>query len=148
MSMPMWIGRLSQAQLDDACPRAGEVQAIVDEVTARVTAQGGYANATQLGTMIHVEVARIINRKEDPNFVADLFLTDLNDKGNIIFQGSKRSDVFRRPRIDTACIYDPKTGREGWTPQQAVASIKAAKRRFPEVVRFIIIQMRPRKWTN
>lgn len=38
MSMPMWIGRLSQAQLDDACPRAGEVQAIVDEVTARVTA--------------------------------------------------------------------------------------------------------------
>ena len=46
MSMPMWIGRLSQAQLDEACTRNGEVQAIVDEVTARVTAQGGYANAT------------------------------------------------------------------------------------------------------
>ncbi|MEL6060320.1 MULTISPECIES: hypothetical protein [unclassified Methylobacterium] len=77
MSMPMWIGRLSQAQLDDACPRNGEVQAIVDEVTARVTAQGGYANATQLGTKIHVEIARIINEMHDSNFVAELILADL-----------------------------------------------------------------------
>ncbi|MCJ2133555.1 hypothetical protein MKK69_05650 [Methylobacterium sp. J-026] len=58
--MPIWIGQLSQAQLDEACPRNGEVQAIVDEVTARVTAQGGYANATQLGTKIHVEIAHTI----------------------------------------------------------------------------------------
>ncbi|WP_342104672.1 hypothetical protein [Methylobacterium sp. SI9] len=148
MNMPMWIGRLSQAQLDNVCPRAGEVQAIVDEVTARVKARGGYANATQLGTMIHIEIARIINRKNDPNFVAELILADLDDKGKMILLGSKRSDVFERPRIDTACIYDPKTGREGWTPKQAVASIMAAKRKFPEVVRFIMIQVRPRKWPN
>lgn len=148
MSMPMWIGRLSQAQLDDACPRAGEVQAIVDEVTARVTARGGYANAAQLGTMIHVEIARIINEMHDPSFVAELILADLDGKGKMILLGSKRSDVFERPRIDTACIYDPKTGREGWTPKQAVASIMAAKRKFPEVVRYIMIQVRPRKWPN
>lgn len=148
MSMPMWIGRLSQAQLDDACPRAGEVQAIVDEVTARVTARGGYANAAQLGTMIHVEIARIINEMHDPSFVAELILADLDGKGKMILLGSKRSDVFERPQIDTACIYDPKTGREGWTPKQAVASIMAEKRKFPEVVRYIMIQVRPRKWPN
>lgn len=144
MSMPMWIGRLSQAQLDDACPRGGEVQAIVDEVTARVTARGGYANAAQLGTMIHVEIARIINEMHDPSFVAEPILADLDGKGKMILLGSKRSDVFERPRIDTACIYDPKTGREGWTPKQAVASIMAAKRKFPEVVRYIMIQVSPR----
>jgi hypothetical protein len=64
----------------------------------------------------------------------------------MILLGSKRSDVFERPRIDTACIYDPKTGSRGWTPKQAVDSIKAAKRKLPEVVRFIMIQLRPRKW--
>jgi hypothetical protein len=90
MNMPMWIGRLSQAQLDDACPKAGEVQAIVDEVTARITARGGYANATQLGTMIHVEIARTINRKQDPNFVAELILADLNDKGKMILLVHRR----------------------------------------------------------
>jgi hypothetical protein len=148
MSMPMWIGRLSQAQLDDACPRTGEVQAIVDEVTARVTARGGYANATQLGTMIHVEIARIINRKRDPSFIAELILADLDDKGKTILLGSKRADIFERPRIDTAFIYDSKTGREGWTPKKAVASIKAAKRKYPEVFRFVMIQVRPRKWPN
>ncbi|MCJ2122802.1 hypothetical protein [Methylobacterium sp. J-077] len=148
MSMPMWIGRLSQAQLDDACPRAGEVQAIVDEVTARMTAQGGYANATQLGTKIHVEIARIINEKHDPNFVAELILADRDQNGSYILLGSKRADVFERPRIDTVCIYDPKTGQKGWTPKQAVDSIKAAKREFVDAVRFIMIQVRPKKWPN
>ena len=148
MSMPMWIGKLSQAQLDDACPRNGEVQAIVDEVTARVTARGGYANATQLGTMIHVEIAHIINAMHDPNFVAERVLADLDIRGKVILLGSKRTDVFERPRISTACIYDIKTGRAGWTPKKAVASIIAAKRRFPDVVRFIMIQVRPRKWPN
>ena len=146
MSMPMWIGRLSQAQLDNACPRNGEVQAIMDEVTARVTAQGGYANATQLGTMIHIEIARIINEKRDPNFVAERILAERKEDGSYILIGSKRADVFERPRIDTVCIYDPKTGRQGWTPKQAVDSVKAAKREFPEAMRFIMIQVRPRKW--
>lgn len=148
MSMPIWIGRLSQAQLDEACPRNGEVQAIVDEVTARVTAQGGYANATQLGTKIHVKIAQIINEKKDPNFVAELILAEWNKNQIFILPGSKRSDVFERARIDTACIYDPKTGRRGWTPRRAVDTIKAAKRKFPEVVRFIMIQVRPRKWPH
>lgn len=98
--------------------------------------------------MIHIEIARIINEMHDPSFVAELILADLDGKGNMILLGSKRSDVFERPRIDTACIYDPKTGREGWTPKQAVASIMAAKRKFPEVVRYIMIQVRPRKWPN
>ncbi|MCJ2116120.1 hypothetical protein MKK65_05875 [Methylobacterium sp. J-001] len=146
MSMPMWIGRLSQAQLDDACPRNGEVQAIVDEATARVTAQGVYANATQLGTMIHIEIARIINENRDPNFVAELILAERRKNGDYILFGSKRDDVFERPRIDTVCIYEPKTGRHGWTPKQAVDSVKAAKREFPEAMRFIMIQVRPRKW--
>jgi hypothetical protein len=131
LSMPMWIGRLSQAQLDEACPRAGEVQATVDEVTARVTARGGYADSAQLGTIIHVEIARIINRNHGSNFVAELILADLDDKGKMILRGSKRSDVFERPRIDTACIYDPKTGREGWTPKKPSLPSRRQSADFP-----------------
>ena len=144
--MPLWVGRLNQAQLEDACPRNGEVQAIVDDVTTRVTAQGGHANATQLGTRIHAEIADTINGKQDPNLVAELILAEKDGRGNYILSGSKRADIFERTNINTACIYDTKTGRKALTPKQAVELITAAKRNFPEVFKFIIIQVRPRKW--
>ncbi|MCJ2058074.1 hypothetical protein MKL09_16095 [Methylobacterium sp. J-048] len=143
--MPMWIGRLNQAQLDATCPKAGEVQTIVDDVAARVKAQGSYASGAVLGTRIHAEIARTINSQKDPNFVAELILGERNDNESFIIPGSRRADIFENRPPLTACVYDTKTGREGLTLARVAVLIREAHKLYPDIERFIFIQVRPRR---
>lgn len=100
-------------------------------------------NATVLGSHIHAEVARTVNEQRDPDFVAELIFSDVNEFGKRIISGSVRADIFERVHPDTACIYDPKTGKKGLTPARAIELSAAAQRAFGSIKRFIIIQVRP-----
>jgi hypothetical protein len=139
------VKRLSQSELDAACPRNGEVQEIYDEASAKITREGNFQRAQDRGTKIHAEAARVVNAQKDPNFVAELALTHRDDDGNFSLLGTLKSDVFERTSPTTACIYDGKTGAAGLKPKRALELIVAARRLYRNINRFFIIQVRPRR---
>lgn len=143
-SMPIWVGRVTQEELDAACPRHGEVQALADEVIARVKLIGGYSNAQELGSKVHKQIAGEINSRRDPNFRAEK--TYVMPSNVSIFHNSGyyiRLDVLERRDEYTVCVYDHKTGGKGMQIQYIGKILPMVQRHFEGVKRIIIIEVRP-----
>lgn len=141
-----WVGKLDQQSLDAACPRNGEVQAITDEVTLRQRAMGNYRTATELGSRIHLEIARTVERMDDPYFKPEVRVAPdrpgarTNEKGTVILDLLEHMPIKR-----TTCVYDYKTGAQSLTVSRATELGMAARREFPNTDRVIIIQVRSLK---
>ncbi|MDP4002489.1 hypothetical protein [Methylobacterium sp. NEAU K] len=67
----IWVGAIGQSEFDQVSPRNREVQALADSVAADVRASGDYKNAQDFGNKVRARIARIVNDRRDPDFVAE-----------------------------------------------------------------------------
>ncbi|WP_267420882.1 hypothetical protein [Methylobacterium sp. GC_Met_2] len=139
-----WVGKLNQQALSGACPRYGEVLAIVNDVTKSVRASGNYRDATDFGNRVHIGVARRVNSQEDPDFKAEILLDPMEGKANPYKPGNVRLDLLENVRAtQTVCVYDHKTGIAEISMARAMQLAANATRNYPYLKRIIIIQVKP-----
>ncbi|UMY16157.1 hypothetical protein MMB17_15695 [Methylobacterium organophilum] len=147
----LWTGRLEQADLDQACPRNGEIQFIANDSYARLKASGLYRTLTELGILTHADIARRIREKGDPNLKAEASFVEPNPARGIFpgqearygEKGSVRLDVLERTRPGTVCVYDFKTANAKIGSLRAIELATIVQKHYPETNRIIIIQMKP-----
>ncbi len=68
-----YVGYLSRDEVEEACPRLGEVQMRTDDAVETVRRRGALdLSPTQFGTAVHVALKKQIDRMLDPNFRAEV----------------------------------------------------------------------------
>lgn len=139
-----WVGRLNRQELDAACPRAGEIQAIADAAAAKVRGMFEGLTPQEFGNRVHYLIADEINSRRDPNLQAELIL-DQDGSPNAFYgqAGTVRLDVLEDVGNGTVCVYDHKTGVRGLGLPRATDLAEIVGRRFGQVFRIILIQVRP-----
>jgi hypothetical protein len=139
-----WVGKLNQQALDGACPRNGEVLAMVNDVANTVRASGHYRNPTDFGNKVHIEVARRVNSQNDPDFTAEILIDRSGQPLNPRRPGNLRLDLLENVEATrTVCVYDHKTGNAEISMARAMQLAAAALRRYPYLRRIILIQVKP-----
>ncbi|MET0258414.1 MAG: hypothetical protein ABW179_07510 [Methylobacterium sp.] len=141
---PIWVGRVDQRELDAACPRNGEVQALADEAAAEIKALSNYASPQDFGSKVHASIAKKVRAMNDPDFIAE---TSFMRSGGILSstgRGSLKLDLLERSVPLTVCVYDHKTGESGLSAPRAADLAEAVQRNFPGTLRMIVIEIRPR----
>jgi hypothetical protein len=95
------------------CPRFDRTQRIVDEEAASM--RGRYSDPAEYGRVLHARVAYRINAEGNPAYSAEVTrLGGVDARLNTL--GSSRADVFDyNPDRGLLCIYDIKTGRDGFS---------------------------------
>ncbi|GJE15484.1 hypothetical protein AIGOOFII_0179 [Methylobacterium marchantiae] len=141
----IWVGQIDQARLDQACPRNAEVQAVTDEATKRLTALNPLLTRQQLGTMIHVDVAKTFTFKNYPDVRVELSISSAGEAVKYGKKDSVRLDLYELSPNQTVCVYDYKTGNEGLEPARALLLARIAKMHYPQARGMVIIQVRPIK---
>lgn len=130
--------------LDAACRRNGQVEAITNQVARRVRAGGLYRTAQTYANRVHYEIDQIVKNLADPNFVSEISFdanameTDYGKAGLI------KLDLLERSVPGTTCIYDYKTGNAKLTFERARSLATIARKHFPDTVRIIVTQVKPR----
>ena len=138
-----FVATLSRDEVEEACPRLGEVQMRTDDAVETVRRRGALdLSPTQFGTAVHVALKNQIDALRDPDFRAEVSaLKDLNETYGA--RGSVRIDVFENIRNEIVCIYDIKTGRSGLTPRRAAELAAKAYKGLPSARHIIVIETRP-----
>ena len=144
-----YVGLRSEIEVNLACPRRREVQKYADEA-ARTTDRSEYLTAQAYGTAVHKRVEKLVNAMNDRNLIAERSFFKENDANQnddparYGERGTVRIDVYENVGDGTICIYDLKTGRAGLDWLRALELAKTAKYNFPDMTRFLIIELRPR----
>jgi hypothetical protein len=117
-SEAIWVGRLTETEVREACPRYGEVQGYTNSAANSVDRRE-FDTPAKFGTEVHWRVQVMINGHDsfklpprDYNFRAELSLLKTRE-ARYGLKDSRRIDVFENPQTGTVCIYDIKTGRKG-----------------------------------
>jgi hypothetical protein len=143
----IWVGRLTETEVQEACPRYGEVQGYTNSAANSVD-RAVFNTPSKYGTEVHKRVQVLVNGHDsnelpprEYNFRAELSLLKGEEEryGKI---GTRRIDVFENPQNGAVCIYDIKTGRRGlsFARFQELASTAAF---YYGRTRIIIAEMRP-----
>ncbi|MGU3540108.1 hypothetical protein [Methylobacterium sp. A54F] len=140
----VWVGVLTQKQLDAACPRNGDVQAIGDTAAADIRRLFPQATGKRFGDLMHYRAEEMIKALKDPNLLAELSLERTGPLATRNQAGSVRLDVFENNQKRTVCVYDFKTGNAQLSPGRALELVVAAGQHFIGTLRVIIIQVKPR----
>ena len=146
---PLYVGTLTRAETDLACPRHGEVQSRTNAIAHLVTQEGGYDSPQRYGTEVHKRLAYVINGPGGSDFPRDL---DFRAEYSLIKskaadygeRGSIRVDVLERVNSDTVCVYDIKTGDRGLGAARMDEIAFNVNRLYPGTRRVIVIETRPR----
>jgi hypothetical protein len=138
-----YVGMLARDDVEDACPRLGEVQMRTDDAVETVRRRGALdLSPTQFGTAVHVALKDQIDALRDPDFRAEVSaLKNLNETYGA--KGSVRIDVFENIRDEIVCIYDIKTGRSGLRRNRAAELAAKAYKGLPSARQIIVIETRP-----
>lgn len=140
----MWVGRVDQAELDAACPRRGEVQAILDESVAQARATGDVMDAQDFGNRVHAIAAGKIRALHDPDLVPEI--SYVLGKREPVRYGTKfslRLDALEHSVPRTVCVHDHKTGEGGFTALRATSIAAMVVKNFPGTLRIIVTEVRP-----
>ena len=136
-------------QVDEYCPRHGEVQERTSRIAREEKEKGYFTSPQEYGTLVHKRLADEINgpsgRKEpiDPHFRAEVSL--LKSKEEAYGQaGTIRVDVLERVDDRTVCVYDIKTGRRGLSIGRMNEIATNVNMRYPGTGRIVVIEARPR----
>jgi hypothetical protein len=141
----IWVGAIGQIELDQICPRNREVQALADSVAAEVRASGDFRTAQDFGNKVHARIAKNVNGRKDPNFVAETSYDPATGVDqNSGAKGSLRLDLLERTQLSTVCVYDHKTGNADLRPTCANDTISAVQKRFGLCYRYIMIMIKPK----
>ena len=138
-----FVGTLSRDEVDEACPRLGEVQMRTDDAVETVRRRGALdLSPTQFGTAVHVALKNQIDALRDPDFRAEVSaLKTLNETYGA--RGSVRIDVFENIRDEIVCIYDIKTGKSVLRLRRAAELAAKAFEGLPSARQIIVIETRP-----
>lgn len=137
------VRALDRDEVNDACPRFGEVQSRVDAAAERANSNGPWFSAQNRGTAIHQDVKRQIEALKDENFKAEVSRLKSGDDTNYGTLGSVRIDVYERAANNTTCVYDIKTGDRGLSPARMVEIANASRKLFPGTRRIVVTEVRP-----
>jgi hypothetical protein len=130
------------------CPRAGEVQAAVDRVMARIGPRPDDETPWGYGTRAHNALAAEIRRINDGRLGEGSLRAEVAhhkgphdtspDAPNLI-----RTDVLEHGRNNTVCVYDLKTGREPLWPRRAVELGRYAVSVHRDIRQVVVTEVRP-----
>jgi hypothetical protein len=145
-----YVGRLSPAEVQQACPGFPNVQSITNASASHISREG--LSPSQYGTKVHTEIRDRIRASEgtDP-FPPGYFIAErsfLKETVEDVRHGQKdsvRIDVFERPNETTVCIYDIKTGRAGFLPGRMEELARRVRMLYGSTVRFVLTEVRPRR---
>lgn len=137
------IALLNRSEVEQACPRLGEVQSLTDRANNDVRSSGGIMSATQFGTKVHTRLKQLIDSRHDPNFRAEVSYAGEEEDADYGARGSVRIDVLERLGNGVVCVYDIKTGTRGLEgPRMTIIARKVLKR-FPDTRRIVVTEVRP-----
>lgn len=140
----IWVGPVNQSTLDAACRRNGQVEAITNQIARRVRASGLYRTPQTYANRVHYEIDQIVKNLANPNFVSEISF-DAHATETVYGKiGSVRLDLLERSIPGTTCIYDYKTGNAKLTFERARSLATVARKHFPDTVRIIVTQVKPR----
>ncbi len=140
-----WVGRVSRNDVDNACPRYGEVQSRTDDAADRAQREGNYWTAQQYGTAVHTLLKYDIDRLLDKDFVAEISLMKSDPDARYGVRGSIRVDVLENVRNGTVCVYDIKTGDRGLSLPRSAEIAREVFGRYSSTNRIIVVETRPRR---
>jgi len=141
-----YVGRLSPAEVQQACPGFPNVQSITDASATHVSREG--LSPSQYGTKVHTEIRdRILAGDGTAPFLHGYFLPERSflkeERASRYGElGSVRIDVFEEADRSTVCIYDIKTGREDFFPGR-MRELADRTRMLYGPARFILTEVRP-----
>lgn len=139
-----WVGRVSRDDVDNACPRHGEVQLRTDAAAFRAVSDPTFTNAATYGTAVHKLLEIDINGLRDSNFRAEeSFIKGETERYG--FPGTIRIDVLENVRNGTVCVYDIKTGRTELSLARSAEIARAVYGHFGGTTRILVIQVKPRR---
>jgi hypothetical protein len=139
------IALLNRSEVEQACPRFGEVQSLTDRATNDVRSSGGIMSATQFGTKVHTRLKQLIDNRYDPNFRAEVSYAGEEEDADYGESGSIRVDVLERLGNGVVCVYDIKTGTRGLEGPRMTTIARKVLKRFPDTRRIIVTEVRPRR---
>jgi hypothetical protein len=136
------IGPLNIGDVDRACPRYSDVHQVAVETDMSVRAANPGLSARDLGTLIHREIAKEINRW--PEIDAGIWseqgvLVGFAKRGAFLPPGSSRIDVLEDAGWRTVCVYDPKTGDGTMSQRQMLRYWQEALVFRPGTMRIFVI---------
>ncbi|GJE55632.1 hypothetical protein FV217_17725 [Methylobacterium sp. WL9] len=138
----MWVGAVSQRELDRLCPRNAEIQALAKSTAAEVRALGGYGTEQNFGNIVHRIIAHKIKSMKDPGLIAEVSYAAETGIGVHYSSGqSIRLDVLEPVRPSTVCVYDHKMGKAILRAVRAVDIITAIQKHYPGMRNYIMIEV-------
>ncbi|MBX9775455.1 MAG: hypothetical protein K2Y71_13800 [Xanthobacteraceae bacterium] len=138
------VGVLNRNQVNENCPRLGEVQSRTNHATDVIDRSSPNMSAQQRGTAIHTHLKHQIENLGNPNFRAEAsLLKELAADARYGAKGSIRIDVLENVGNGTVCVYDIKTGRSGLIPARMAEIAKTVLKAFPGTQRIVVSEIRP-----
>ncbi|MBO6540915.1 MAG: hypothetical protein JJ969_16130 [Rhizobiaceae bacterium] len=149
-----FVGMLHREQVETACRRLGQVEAITSRALKAALSERSKWQAAQLGTRVHWLIATEVNGSASVR-VGTMVPTNPNFRAEISFlktkeetygrPGSIRIDILENARNDTVCVYDIKTGRSGLLPGRSLEIANAVRNHYGPAKRIIVTEIRPRQ---
>lgn len=136
------VRNMTREDVDQACPRHGEVQGITDRAADRVTREGNYWGAAAYGTRVHTAIEKEVNNKFDPNMRAEVSFIKSNEE-NRGTKNSKRIDVIENVGDGNVCVYDIKTGKSKLSAARMVEIASNVHSFYPGTKKIVVIETRP-----
>lgn len=144
------VRRLERDEVDDFCPRYGEVQARTDEAVETVRRRGALDLTPQaFGTAVHLRLKQQIEALDEPDFRAEVSLLKslaASNRQQVAPYGranSVRIDVLENVGNGLVCVYDIKTGRQTLASGRSKELMRAVSFRYPNASHIIVIETRP-----
>jgi hypothetical protein len=156
-----WVGRLTDEEFNEACPRYTDVQKFTDKAAADARLHRSDWSPSGFGTEVHTRVAHEVNGTEengefrspddpkDPNFVAEFSALKAAAANSVAprprygQKGTVRVDVLEKEKNGTVCVYDIKTGERIFAPLRVEEIAKSVYSHYPDTQRFIVTEVRP-----
>jgi hypothetical protein len=158
----IWAGKLNREEVQATCKQLKTMQDFTDKAFEQVKESNDYRGPADFGSKVHKKIADSVRNERDPFFRAEfsLFksleayknqqLPKLTDDGMVYpNENYGKLDTYRmdaleyRPEIETTCVYDPKTGKEGFRRGRMSELALTIYRVFPNTKRSIMIEVRP-----
>lgn len=143
-----FVGMVTDFDAGAACPRMYEVQDKTTELYNQIK-RYHTGSAQDLGTQVHTQLHYYVQAFDDDNFVSEYSILKakaaLGDKAEAEYGklGSLRIDVLEHTKYNEACVYDIKTGNSRLTRKRMAEISNAVARRFGEVRRILVMEIRP-----
>lgn len=148
------VRRLERDEVDDFCPRYGEVQARTDEAVETVRRRGALDLTPQaFGTAVHLRLKQQVEALNDPDFRAEVSLLksaadqvddDLLDSPTAHYGqfNTLRVDVLENVGGGTVCVFDIKTGRRKLSLGRSMELAQTVLKRYPKTARIVMMEVR------